>query len=62
MANNLAHGTMSLVLVLAAFLSITLSIFWLLNGIGSKNPSLVVRGVIVFIFGLGLGAVENFVK
>lgn len=62
MRNRASSGTMSLIIVLLAFLLICLGIFWLLNGLGGENSGLVLKGSFSLFGGLTLGAIANFLK
>jgi|TARA_B100001971_G_C18152977_1_gene516895 hypothetical protein len=60
MKSRTAYSSITLVIVIISFILISLGIFWLFNGIGGSNTKLVLQGSFALIFGLGIGAVANY--
>lgn len=60
MESRRAYGTLCFILVMCGFLLISLGVLWLLNGIGDKNSSLVLKGSFTLFLGLGIGAIANY--
>ena len=62
MKGRAAYGAITLIFVAVSVLLVLLGIFWLFTGIVDRVSDLVLRGMFILTFGLGVGAVANFLK
>ena len=62
MKGRAAYGAITLIFIIVSVFLVLLGTFWLFTGIADKVSDLVLKGSFMLIFGLGVGAVANFLK